>query len=108
MLTWNMTESGSGNDAPIGKHATILKALIEGRSLNRFEAEALHDHCLNSTVSALQNNFGIVIDRHRESVPCVNGKASVSVNRYRLNTKTINIKRARDVLAQMTKQGDSK
>ena len=108
MLTWKMTDSGSGDDAPIGKHARILKAFLEGRSLNRFEAEALHDHCLNSTVSALQNNFGIVIDRNRESVPCVNGKASVSVNRYRLNAKPTNIKRARDALAGMTKQGPSK
>ena len=107
MLTWKMTER-SGNDAPIGKLATILKAFVEGRSLNRFEAEALHDHCLNSTVSALQKNFGIVIDRHRESVPCVNGKASVSVNRYRLNTKPENMKRACDALALMTKQRASK
>lgn len=103
MLKWNMTER-SGDDAPIGKHATILKAFLEGRSLNRFEAEALHDHCLNSTVSALQNNFGIVIDRNRESVPCVNGKALVSVNRYRLNSKPTNIKRARDALAEMLKR----
>ncbi|TXI62716.1 MAG: hypothetical protein E6Q48_05485 [Limnohabitans sp.] len=108
MLTWNMTEIGSGADAPTGKHATILKAFLEGRSLNRFEAEALHDHCLNSTVSALQNNFGIVIDRHREKVPCVNGKASTSVNRYRLNAKPANVKRARDTLALMTKQRASK
>lgn len=108
MVTWNMTDSGSGDDAPIGKHATILKAFVEGRSLNRFEAEALHDHCLNSTVSALQNNFGIVIDRHRETVPCFNGKASARVNRYRLNTKPDNIKRARDELARMTKQRASK
>lgn len=108
MLKWNMTECGSGFDAPLSKHATILKAFVEGRSLNRFEAEALHDHCLNSTVSALQNNFGIVIDRNRELVPCANRKASVSVNRYRLNIKPTNIKRARHVLAQMTKQGPSK
>ena len=91
MLTWKMNKRGSGDEAPIGKHATILKAFIEGHSLNRFEAEALHDHCLNSTVSALQNSFGIIIDRQRETVPCINGKASVSVNRYKLNAKPINI-----------------
>jgi len=108
MITWKMTEGGSGDAAPIGKHATVLKAFVEGRSLNRFEAEALHDHCLNSTVSALQNNFGIVIDRDRETVPCVNGKASTSVNRYRLNTMPENIKRAWDALSRMTKKRQSK
>ena len=107
MIKWNVTER-SGNNAPIGKHANILKAFVEGRSLNRFEAEALHDHRLNSTVSALQNTFGIVIDRHRESVPCLNGKASVSVNRYRLSTKPENIKRAYETLALMTKGRASK
>jgi hypothetical protein len=107
MLKWNMTER-SGDDAPIGKHATILKAFLEGRSLNRFEAEALHDHCLNSTVSALQNNFGILIDRHWETVPCFNGKASARVNRYRLNTRPENIKRARTLLARMKIQRVSK
>ncbi len=105
MLTWNMTKIGSGNDAPIGKHVNILKAFVEGRSLNRFEAESLHDHCLNSTVSVLQNTFGVIIDRHRESVPCVNGKASVSVNRYYLNERPENIKRARDVLGAKLNQG---
>lgn len=103
MTNQSMTER-SGSDSPIGKHASILKALIHGRSLNRFEAEALHDHCLNSTVSALQNNLGILIDRHRESVPCVMGKASVSVNRYSLNTQPDNMKRSIDGLRKMLKR----
>ena len=104
MLTWNMTQSGSGEDAPIGKHATILKAFVEGRSLNRFEAEVLHDHCLNSTVSTLQRNFGIIIDRYRESVPCVNGTSLVNVKRYSLNPGHENVRRAQDELARMLKR----
>lgn len=83
------------------KLATILGLLVRGISLNRFEAEHHHDHCLNSTISALQNRHRIVIDCERETVPCLSGAASVSVNRYWLNTKPDNIKRARDLLAKL-------
>ena len=39
-------------------------------SYNRFEAERkLNDHCLNSTVSTLQNRHGIPIERKWETVP---------------------------------------
>jgi len=44
------------------KHGRILQALIEGRKLTRFDAERLRDHCLPSTVSALQR-MGVVIQR---------------------------------------------
>ena len=37
------------------KLASILGHFSEGGSLNRFEAERLGDHCLNSTVSILAN-----------------------------------------------------
>jgi hypothetical protein len=40
----------------------ILSALIDGRRLTRFDAEQLGDHCLPSTVSALQR-LGITIQR---------------------------------------------
>lgn len=83
------------------KLAAILGLLVGGQSLNRFEAEHHHDHCLNTTISTLQNGNGIVIDRERETVPCLSGTASVSVNRYWLNTKPDNIKRARDLLAKL-------
>lgn len=36
------------------KAARILRAFIEGRRMTRFDAEGLGDHCLPSTVSALQ------------------------------------------------------
>ena len=83
------------------KLATILGLLVSGRSLNRFEAEHHHDHCLNSTISTLQNGHDITIEREREKVPCLNGTATVSVSRYWLNTKPDNIKRARDLLAKL-------
>jgi hypothetical protein len=93
---------GSGKDTPKAtKLEIILRQLVHGKSLNRFEAEHHHDHCLNSTISTLQNGHGIQIDRERESVPCVSGTATVSVSRYWLNTKSDNIKQALDLLSKL-------
>jgi hypothetical protein len=86
------------------KLSTILGVLISGRSLNRFEAQNHHDHCLNSTISALQNTHSIGIERERESVPCLGGMATVSINRYWLNTKPDNVKRAHDLLAHLERK----
>jgi hypothetical protein len=95
----NMAE-GSGKDTSKStKLANILRQLLNGKSLNRFDAQHHHDHCLNTTISTLQNGNGIIIDRKRETVPCLNGAATVSVNRYWLNTKPDNIKRAHDLLS---------
>lgn len=53
----------------------VLDFFLTGRSSNRFEAERrLHDHCLHSTVSTLQNTFGIEISRRIEIVPGYRGK----------------------------------
>lgn len=50
------------------KAGKVLAGLLE-RSYNRFEAEILlHDHCLHSTVSELQNRLGITISRHFETI----------------------------------------
>lgn len=97
----DMTERSGLNTPKKTKLATILTLLVSGRSLNKFEAEHHHDHCLNTTISTLQNGYGIVIDRERESVPCLSGAASVSVSRYWLNTKHDNSKRAHDLLAKL-------
>ena len=86
------------------KLATILRLLANGRSLNRFQAENHHDHCLNSTISVLRNGHGITIECERESVPCLGGVATVSVNRYWLNTKPDNVKRAHDLLAYLERR----
>lgn len=51
------------------KWQRVLKALLEGRSLNRFEAaRELRDWCLNTTISQLERR-GVIILRHDESVP---------------------------------------
>jgi hypothetical protein len=104
MSNKDMTERSGLNTPKKTKLATILILLVSGRSLNKFEAENHHDHCLNTTVSTLQNGHGIVIDRERETVPCLNGVASTNVSRYWLNTKPDNIKRARDLLAKLERR----
>jgi hypothetical protein len=99
--TTTTTKNSKQADSKTSKLANILGLLVSGRSLNRFEAEQHHDHCLNTTISTLQNGHGIVIDRERETVPCLNGAATVSVSRYWLNTKPENVKRAHDLLAKL-------
>jgi len=47
----------------------ILAHLITGNSLNRFEAERLGDHCLNSTISDLANEYSLNVLRRPEKVP---------------------------------------
>jgi hypothetical protein len=83
------------------KIENILRLLLRRFSLNRFDAEDHHDHCLHSTISALQNGYGIDVDRQREQVPCLHGREKTSVVRYSLNSDADNIKRARSVLNQM-------
>lgn len=63
------------------KKDSILAALRE-RSLNRFEAERMGDHCLPSTVAQLREE-GYVIHDEWEEVPTRFGKAC-RVKRYRL------------------------
>lgn len=61
------------------KHEVIAEALRNG-SLNRFEAERLGDHCLNSTVSDLRKRGENVLSM-REKVRNRFG-GETSVNRY--------------------------
>lgn len=46
----------------------IFAELAHGRSLNRFEAESLGDHCLHSTVSTIQQRYRIIVSRREEIV----------------------------------------
>lgn len=72
------------NTKPTKKWERVLAAFACGRSLNRFEAEReLHDHCLHSTVSAIQEK-GVSILRHDEIVPGFQGSPT-HVMRYRLS-----------------------
>jgi hypothetical protein len=65
------------------KLASILEHFANGGSLNRFEAERLGDHCLNSTVSVLANDYGLAFFRLTETVPNRFG-GTTPVTRYRL------------------------
>ena len=49
------------------KLGRILTVLAAGRSLHRFEAERLGDHCLHSTISKIER-YGIRVDRREENV----------------------------------------
>ncbi|MGQ7816815.1 hypothetical protein ACUTAH_14315 [Metapseudomonas furukawaii] len=80
------------------KVSRILAFLVEGGSLNRFEAERLGDHCLNSTISALKNNWGIVFVCRDEKVTTHWGK-SCHVTRYSLPDSRLD--EARQVLEFM-------
>ena len=59
----------------------VLSALLE-RSYNLFEAaDDLHDRSLHSTVSTIQNQYLIRVDRCTETVPGFGG-APTQVSRY--------------------------
>jgi len=62
-------DSDRESNKPAHKIIRVLSALTR-RSWNRFEAELyLHDHCLHSTVSSIQQKYGIIIARKFERVP---------------------------------------
>lgn len=82
------------------KIAAVLELFISGQSLNRFEAERIGDHCLNSTVAALSNNHGITFLRHSETVPNRFG-GSTPVTRYQLPESEM--ERARKLLAHFSR-----
>jgi hypothetical protein len=68
---------GKGSKSPEGfpvsrlpnKISRVLAYLVTGKSLNRFEAERLGEHCLHSTISRLTNHHGLTFARHAEAVP---------------------------------------
>lgn len=65
----------------------VYTALMEGKSYNRFEAaRLLHDTCLHSTVSALEQKHGITINRMYETVRGYQGNPT-SVCRYWIDIK---------------------
>jgi len=80
------------------KVAAILRLFFYGERMNRFEAERHHDHCLNSTVSTLQNGYGIKIERVTEVVPCVRNQRTTPCKRYWLLRTPENLSAARSLL----------
>jgi hypothetical protein len=59
----------------------VLNALRGGASMNRFEAERIGEHCLNSTIAVLRQT-GHLISGEWETVPTRFGKPA-RVLRYR-------------------------
>lgn len=93
------------NTTPPQKWARVLRALLTGRSFNRFEAaRELSDHCLHSTVAGLSARC-ILILRHSESVPGFAG-CPTQVMRYQLDRTPENINRAATLLnANVARRG---
>ena len=96
-----MTSKPLPGDKPRTKLEIMLNQFVMGRDFNRFEAEDHHDHCLHSTVSSLQNGYGIKIGREFETVPCLRGRSTVRCKRYWLDTSPENIAAARALLSMM-------
>jgi hypothetical protein len=65
------------------KISRVLAHLLAGSSINRFEAERLGDHCLNSTIAVLANSYGLAFLRQQERIPNHWGAPCV-VTRYSL------------------------
>lgn len=84
------------------KLVSILEFFASGHSLNRFEAERLGDHCLNSTVAVLSGHYDLKFIRQREKVPTRFG-VSAPVVRYRLADKEC--ARARKLLSVLRGKG---
>ena len=78
------------------KIARILGHLLNAGPLNRFEAERIGDHCLNSTIAVLANAHRLAFVRQQERVPNRWGAPCV-VTRYSLLTSEHD--EARKVLA---------
>jgi len=85
---------------PLNKTARILKVMVDGGSLNRFEAEQIGDHCLNSTISTLSNSYELTFIRSWERVPNRWG-SKTSVIRYSLRRSEV--EKARVVMAILTR-----
>ena len=89
------------NTHPLPRTPTKNKRIattITCRSLNRFEAEGYSDHCLNTTISILRNNFGISIDGKRETVP---GYQSIPTSVVRYSIAPENVEAALKIIERM-------
>ena len=68
------TEHSTSPLKPNTKKARVLRAMLDGWTGNRFKAaRELHDHCIHSTVSELQQRHGLTIGHWPQSI----GLASV-------------------------------
>jgi len=66
----------------ITKRDRVIEALKTPSGLNRFEAEKIGEHCLNSTMSIIRRIYGDKLIQERETVPSRYKSDGVSVVRY--------------------------
>lgn len=88
---------------PLGKIDRILLELRRGISLNRFDAEHMGDHCLNTTISTLRGE-GWLIAGEWETVPTRFGKTA-RVLRYRLTGYRNPAEAAEEIAAILDEDG---
>jgi len=77
---WHRATAQETAHAESTKIGRVLATLRSGRSLNRFEAERIGEHALNSTIAVLRAEGYAIIDRWEE-VPTRFGKRA-RVKRY--------------------------
>ncbi len=66
----------------IKKIYRVEAELKQPRGMNRFEAERIGDHCLNSTVADLRKTYGDKLIQQWETVPTRYSPDGVRVCRY--------------------------
>lgn len=76
-------ETTNGTEDSSNKINRVRTELTAPGGLNRFEAERIGDHCLNSTVAALRKRGDAILDVW-ETVPTRYSEKGVRVKRYRL------------------------
>lgn len=96
-MTYLQNDNATGQGGVVGiantasrqhtKLARVIEALRDPAGLNRFEAERLGDHCLNSTVAIVREMYGVKLIQRREIVPTRFNDKGVHVNRYWLTTE---------------------
>ena len=96
MQTEAATETSQHLTVIEDKLTRILRALLH-RTLNRFEAEAFGDHCLNSTIAKIRE-MGIVLADRWETVPALGGRATAHVKRYWVDRHPDHMTKARNAL----------
>lgn len=70
------------NPKPNKKIYRVEAELKQPRGMNRFEAERIGDHCLNSTVADLRKTYGDKLIQRWERVPSRFNPDGVRVCRY--------------------------
>ena len=95
--------NGIESSAAPTKEEEVLRALYVG-SLNRFEAERIGDHCLNSTIAQLRGK-GVQLVDEWEKVPSRGSRGFTNVKRYWVKSEPGNLERVRRML-EMSQGGE--